>query len=431
MDERTNRTKAEQDRKPALYTHFQPEAPAKTRSGVRLFIGLVVLAVLAFLAYRIVQTMQTVPPPTGRFVQTGPQPVGAATIGTGNIRVIVNALGTVTPLATVTVRTQINGQLTEVGFKEGQAVKKGDFLAQVDPRPYQLLQAQYEGQLAHDEGLLNQARADLVRYQNLLKQDSIARQQAENQVYVVQQYEGTVKTDQALIDQQKLNITYTHIVAPVDGRVGLRLVDPGNYVQTSDTNGIAVITRLQPISVVFSIPEDNLPPVMSELRAGTTLTVTAFDRANVHELGTGQLSTTDNQIDTTTGTVRLRAQFENQDETLFPNQFVNVQLLVKTLQGVVTVPTSAVQRGAPGTYVYVIKADNTVAVRPVTLGTTDGDMVEVQSGLAPGERVVVDGADRLRDGARVTSPADGGGGAAAPAGAGGETPRRQRSKKGQ
>jgi multidrug efflux system membrane fusion protein len=280
-------------------------------------------------------------------------------------------------------------------------VKKGDFLAQIDARPYEILKAQYEGQLARDQGALAQAQMDLERYQNLVQQNSIARQQADDQVFVVQQDEGTVKLDQAQIDAQALNIAYCHIVSPVTGRVGLRLVDPGNYVQTTASSGIAVVTQLQPITVIFSVPEDDLPEIMPQLNAGAALQVVAYDRANVHVLATGRVAAVDNQIDTTTGTVKVRAQFDNTDNALFPNQFVNAQLLVQTLQNVVTVPTSAIQRGSPGAYVYVINADNTVAVRQIKVGATDGSMTAVNSGLAAGENVVVDGTDRLRDGLHV------------------------------
>jgi multidrug efflux system membrane fusion protein len=340
----------------------------------------------------------------GRNQQAAAQSVGAATVGQGDIRVVVNALGTVTPIATVTVQTQIDGQLQQVGFTEGQMVKQGDFLAQVDPRPYQLLQAQYEGQLAHDQGLLAQAQVDLVRYQKLAEQNSIARQQYEDQVYIVQQYQGTVKLDQAQIDQQKLNVIYCRIVSPVTGRIGLRLVDPGNYVQTNNSTGLAVVTQLQPITVIFPIPEDNLPDIVPQLYNGAIFEVSAYDRANVKQLATGRVIALDSQIDTTTGTVKVRAQFDNSDNVLFPNQFVNAQLLVKTLNNVVTVPTAAIQRGAPGAYVYVVNADNTVSVRPIKIGPTDGPMAAVNSGLSAGERVVVDGTDRLREGARVIVP---------------------------
>ncbi len=367
---------------------------------------------LAFAVYETARWIKSAPS-GGRSPQNALQSVGAATVATGNIREIVNALGTVTPIATVTVQTQINGQLTDVGFAEGQLVKKGDFLAQIDARPYQILKEQYEGQLAHDEGLLAQAQMDLARYQTLAQQNSIAKQQAEDQVFIVQQYKGSVQQDQGLVDSEALNVSYCHIVSPITGRVGLRLVDPGNYVQTTSSTGIAVITQLQPITVIFSIPEDDLPEIMPQFNAGTPLIVTAYDRANLHLLATGKVSAVDSQIDTTTGTVKVRAQFDNADNALFPNQFVNARLLAETLQNVVTVPTSAIQRGSPGTYVYVVNADSTVSVRQIKTGAVDGDLTEVRSGLVSGERVVVDGTDRLRDGLRVSVAAEAGQPAAA------------------
>ena len=406
MDERTRKTDddlAPDVRRPAS----EPDVKTQWRSKFRIGAALIAL-LLAFLTYQTVRWVSSAPPAAGRFPQGGLQTVGAATVVLGDIRVIVNALGTVTPLATVTVQTQINGQLTEVAFTEGQLVKKGDFLAQIDQRPYEILKAQFQGQLAHDEGVLSLEHLDLKRYQTLAQQNSIARQQADNQVFVVQQDEGTVKQDQALIDAQTLNITYCHIVSPITGRVGLRLVDPGNYVQTTSSGGLAVITQLQPITVIFTLPEDDLPEIMPQLSAGKTLAVTAYDRANLHPLGTGLVSAVDNQVDTTTGTVKVRAQFDNTDNALFPNQFVNARLLVKTLQNAVTVPTPAVQRGSPGAYVYVINADNTVAVRPITTGAVDGNLTAVNSGLAAGERVVIDGTDRLRDGLHVIVAVDNG-----------------------
>jgi multidrug efflux system membrane fusion protein len=379
--------------------------------------------------------MRSPSPAGGRFPQGAVQTVGAATVTLGNIRVIVNALGTVTPLATVTVQSQINGYMTQVAFTEGQMVQKGDFLAQIDQRPYEILKEQYEGQLAHDQGLLAQAQLDLKRYQTLAAQNSIARQQAEDQVFIAQQYEGSVKQDQGLVDAQALNIAYCHIVSPVAGRVGLRLVDPGNYVQTTSTTGIAVITQLQPITVIFTLPEDDLPEIMPQLNAGTVLPVTAYDRANLRQLATGKVAAVDNQIDTTTGTVKIRAQFDNTDNALFPNQFVNARLLIKTLENAVTVPTSAILRGSPGAYVYVINADDTVSVRQITTSAVDGNVTAVTSGLAAGDRVVIDGTDRLRDGLKVTVATDqaaaskGAGGGAAGAGQRGEraTGRNQNS----
>jgi multidrug efflux system membrane fusion protein len=427
MDERTRTTDNELAptfRRP----ESEPDVKSRPFSKVRFIIGVLVVVALAIAGYEIVHTMKPAPAPGGRNQGAVQQSVGAATVGPGNIRVLVNALGTVTPIATVTVQTQIDGQLTQVAFTEGQMVQKGDFLAQIDPRPYEISKAQFEGVLAHDQGLLAQAQMDLKRYQTLAQQNSIARQQSEDQVFIVQQYEGSVKQDQAQVDAQALNIAYCHIVSPVTGRVGLRLVDPGNYVQTSSSSGLAVVTQLQPITVVFSIPEDNLPQIVPKLNAGTKFQVTAFDRANIKKLATGQVAALDNQIDTTTGTVKVRAQFDNADNALFPNQFVNVQLLVDTLANVVTVPTAAIQLGAsnntastgtnsPATtslsnpsstasqasssYVYVVAANSTVTVRPIVIGPTDGTMTAVTSGLSAGDVVVVDGADRLRDGLHV------------------------------
>ncbi|MFZ0374891.1 MAG: efflux RND transporter periplasmic adaptor subunit [Xanthobacteraceae bacterium] len=413
MDERTRRT--DEELTPNMRrTAPPPDVVAKPRTRFWIGVGLIAI-LLAVAVYETVHWLKSAPS-GGRFPQGALQSVGAATVGTGNIREIVDALGTVTPIATVTVQTQINGQLTDVAFTEGQLVKKGDFLAQIDDRPYQILKEQYEGQLAHDEGLLAQAQMDLTRYQTLAQQNSIAKQQSEDQVFIVQQYKGSVKQDQGLVDSEALNIAYCHIVSPVTGRVGLRLVDAGNYVQTTSTTGIAVLTQLQPITVIFTIPEDDLPDIMPQFSAGTTLTVTAYDRANIHLLATGKVSAVDNQIDTTTGTVKVRAQFDNTDNALFPSQFVNARLLVETLENVVTVPTAAIQRGAPGTYVYAINADSTVSVRQIKTGVVDGNLTEVKSGLTPGDRVVIDGTDRLRDGLRVSvAPEAGEAAGAAPA----------------
>jgi multidrug efflux system membrane fusion protein len=433
MDERTRRTDKglrDQDLAPGarrvIPDPFKPWVKAPPRSRLRSGVGLIVLLLIAFGIYETARWVRTATPPGGRFPQGAVQTVGASTAVLGDVRVILNELGTVTPLATVTVQTQINGQLTEVGFTEGQLVKKGDFLAQIDPRPYEYLKEQYEGQLARDQGLLAQAQMDRKRYETLAQQNSIARQQAEDQVFVVQQYAGAVKQDQGLVDAQALNISYCRIVSPITGRVGLRLVDPGNYVQTTSSTGMAVITQLQPISVVFSVPEDELPDIAPQFAAGTPLLVTAYDRSNLRQLAVGKVSAIDNQIDTTTGTVKVRAQFDNESDTLFPNQFVNVRLLVKTLQNVVTVPTSAIQRGAPGAYVYVINADNTVSVRQVLTGPVDGNVTAINSGLSAGDRIVTDGTDRLRDGLKVTIAGDAGE-TGTPAGAPGPVPSRGQS----
>jgi len=382
-------------------------AMAKPKAPVWRWVFVLAIAALivASIVYQSITFLHQPQTRRGRFGDAGtPQSVGVATIHRGDIRLVVNALGAVTPLNTVTVNSQISGQLMSVGFKEGQLVRKGQFLAQIDPRPYKIALEQYQAQLARDEATLKQAQMDLARYKTLSDQTSIARQTYEDQVWVVKQDQGTVDSDKAQIKAQQLNLAYCHIVAPVDGRVGLRLVDPGNYVQVGSTTGIVVITLLNPISVVFSVPEDSLPAIMARVHAGASLPVVAFDRANVKQLATGQFFSIDNQVDTTTGTVKLRASFDNAADALFPSQFVNVVMTLDTEKNVVTVPVAAVQRGAPGTYAYVLGSDNTVAVRTITLGAQDGGFYAVQSGLSPGERVVTEGADRLREGAHVNVP---------------------------
>jgi membrane fusion protein, multidrug efflux system len=342
------------------------------------------------------------PPPQRRADFAATMPVVAATAETGDIDITLTALGTVTSLATVTIRSQISGYLIRVAYEEGQLVKKGDLLAEIDSRPYELALANAQGTLERDKALLTTAQLDLKRYQDLAKTNAIPRQQLDTQTSLVAQYQANILSDQAQIDTAKLNISYCHIVAPVSGRAGLRLVDQGNYVTAGDATGLVVITQLQPISVIFTTAEDNLPQIQKRLRAGATLPATAFDRTGTTQLSVGALKTLDNQIDTTTGTVKLRALFANQDDHLFPNQFVNIRLLVDVDRGATVIPTSAVQRGAPGTYVYLINADSTVAVKPITLGTSSGERVAVRSGLSPGDRVVIDGADKLRGGSKVT-----------------------------
>ena len=294
--------------------------------------------------------------------------IKAATIGRGDIRVIVNGLGTVTPLATVNVVTQINGQLTQVAFREGQMVKKGDFLAQIDPRPYEILQAQYEGQLYTTRDCSTRRKSIWPATKRCCGKIRSRGRPRRIRSISSSRHQGSVKTDRALIDAQKLNLIYAHIISPVDGRVGLRLVDPGNYVQTSTTSMIAVLTQLQPITVIFPVPEDELPNILPKVNAAVPLQVDAYDRANVTKLATGRLLTIDNEVDTTTGMVKLRAQFENTDNKLFPSQFVNANLLLDTLRDVVTIPTAAIQRGAPGAYADVVGADNKVAVHVLKLG---------------------------------------------------------------
>jgi membrane fusion protein, multidrug efflux system len=338
----------------------------------------------------------------------GPTAVAVATATAGEIAVKLPALGTVTPLATVTVKTQISGQLQHIAFREGQLVHQGDFLAQIDPRPYQSALDQAQGNLKRDQALLANARLDLKRYQDLLAAGLAAKQQLDTQQALVQQYEGAVATDQAQVNLARLNLRYTHITAPVTGRVGLRQVDEGNYVTAGDANGIVVVTQLQPVSVIFPMPEDNLPAIQKRLRARAVLTVEAYDRANTTKLADGRLQSLDNEIDTTTGTIKMRALFDNQDGALFANQFVNIRLLREVLQDQVIIPVAAVQHGAPNgvnsTFVYLVGADSTVSVRPVTLGAADGERVAVASGLKAGDVVVTEGGDRLRDGATVLLP---------------------------
>jgi multidrug efflux system membrane fusion protein len=374
-------------------------APQTRRRGwLRWLIVLVLAVIAAWLLYRLFAA----PAPAAR--ATPPQTVGVAKAETADMDVTEQGLGTVTPLATITVKTQINGLLQSLGFNEGQIVQRGQFLAQIDPRPYQAALDQAEGALRRDQALLAQARRDDERYEKLNRQDSISRQQAEDQLFLVHQDEGLVASDQGTAEAQRVNLIYCHITAPVTGRVGLRQVDAGNYVQTSDTNGLVVVTQLQPISVIFTLPEDDLPAIMAQLRAGVTLGVTLFDRANTTQIATGTLETVDNVIDTTTGTVKLRAIFANADTALFPSQFVNATLLVSTVKGAVTVPNAAIQTGAPGSFAYVVGADSKVSVRKLRLGVADASRTQIISGLQAGETVVVDGVDRLRDGARVTLP---------------------------
>ena len=383
-----------------------PSPPARRRGWRWAVIGAAVAIAVAIVVYRSVTFVSQPPQQQGRrrFQEGNNQPVGVAHIDRGDIRLSLRALGAVTPLATVTVTTQISGYLMSVAFKEGQLVKKGQLLAQIDPRPYEVALEQDEAQLARDEATLKQAQMDLTRYETLSGQQSIARQTYEDQVWTVKQNQGTVDFDKAQIKAQQLNLTYCRIVAPTDGRVGLRQVDPGNYLQTGSSTGIVVLTVLKPTTVEFAVPEDSVPQVIERVHAGAELQVTAFDRANVTQLAVGQLAAVDTQVNNTTGTVMLRANFDNADEKLFPSQFVNVVMLLDTLKGVVRVPTRAVQRGAPGSYVYLVDAQNTVAVHPIKLGEQDGDFFAVLAGLSPGDVVVTDGADRLRDGAKVSIP---------------------------
>jgi multidrug efflux system membrane fusion protein len=355
----------------------------------------------------------------------GPLPVGVAVARTGDIRIFISGLGSVTPEATTVVKSRVNGQLMKLHFQEGQVVKAGALLAELDPRPYQVAVTQAEGQLIKDTALLKAAQIDLQRYRTLLAQDSIASQQVDTQAALVKQYEGVVKSDQGALDSARLQLTYSRITAPISGRLGLRQVDLGNVVQSSDTNGIVIITQLQPITSVFSIPEDNIPSVMKQIQAGKKLATDVWDRDQKNKLDSGALLTIDNQVDSTTGTVKLKAEFPNANYALFPSQFVNVRMLLDTRRDAIVIPNAAIQRGANGNFVYVVKADHTVTIRPVTAGPAEGESTAIDNGIAIGETVVVDGIDKLKEGAKIEPVTRGGPAAATTAtGAGADSPRK-------
>jgi multidrug efflux system membrane fusion protein len=328
-------------------------------------------------------------------------PVQAKVLVAGDLRIFIDALGSVVPKSSVVVHTRVDGELMSVNFTEGQVVKKGDLLFQIDPRPYQVALTQVEGQLAKDKATLVSAMKDLVRYQSLVKVGSVSAQQLDDQVSLVEQAKGSIKADQGQVDSAQLNLTYSRVTAPSSGKLGLRLVDPGNIVHASDTNGVVVINQFQPIYVTYSIPEDSVPSVLKQTHAGNVLQVAALDRAQKNTLDNGQLVSLDNSIDPTTGTLKLKAQFANTSENLFPSQFVNVHMLVETQHNVPLLPSAAIQRGANGTFVFVVNADSTVTATPVTLGAVDGDNTGVISGVNAGAQVVFDGADKLKDGGKV------------------------------
>jgi membrane fusion protein, multidrug efflux system len=411
---------------PAALEHSRPVAPKQIQHDLsppprrRGWVWLVILAILAAVAYwqwpqlkgffaSSDSQSQASAKGSGRTRGTGGglSQVVAAKATKGDIRVYFTGLGAVTPIYTVTVKSRVDGQLMKIQFKEGQLVHQGDLLVEIDPRPYEVQLEQAEGQLIHDEALLKNAHLDLDRYKTLMKQDAIPEQQLNTQEALVTQYEGTIRTDQSQIDSAKLNLIYCHITSPITGLVGLRLVDPGNIVHATDTNGLLVITQLDPISVIFTTAEDQLPPILDRMHAGQQLMVEAWDRELKNKLAEGKLETIDNQIDQTTGTLKLRAVFANGNGKLYPSQFVNARLLVQQKHNITLLPNAAIQRNAQGTYVWLVKPDQTVTVQTITVGTTEGDQSEIIAGLDPGDAVVTVGVDRLEEGGKVNAQVPG------------------------
>jgi membrane fusion protein, multidrug efflux system len=398
-------------KQPNLRVEPQATASKPARSGKRWFWILVLVLVCAGGWYIWMKGSLTpaaagsAPPKGGKKGGSGAVPVVAVKAKRGSIGVYINGLGNITPIYTDMVKSRVDGELMDVHFKEGDIVHKGDLLIEIDPRPYQVALEQAEGQLARDQAILENAKVDLDRYASLLKQNAVNEQQWATQKAMVGQTEGIVKTDQGVINADKLNLTYCKITASITGRVGLRLVDPGNIVHAADTNPMLVITQVQPISAIFTVAEDDLPRVLRKLAAGQHLQVEAYDRAGPvtgSKLGTGTLETVDNQIDPTTGTLRLRANFDNSNNLLFPNQFVNLRLLLEVKGGVILVNSAVIQRTTTTTYVYVVKDDKTVTVRPITVGITEGDYTEIPSGLDAGDVAVMTGVDKLSEGTPVT-----------------------------
>ncbi|HEX3175225.1 MAG TPA: MdtA/MuxA family multidrug efflux RND transporter periplasmic adaptor subunit [Methylomirabilota bacterium] len=378
--------------------------PVRRRSS-RLWIILLALVCLvglgAWIAHGRQSRIQPAKPAASAAPQPRPVPVVVAPVRIGDLNVFLTALGSVSPLNTVTVKSRVDGQLMQTHFTEGQIVHAGDLLAEIDPRPYQAQLAQAEGQVARDQANLANARLDLERYQRLAAQEMIARQQLDTQQMVVNQAEATMKMNAGNIEAIKLQLTYCRITAPITGRVGLRLVDPGNVIKASDPGGLVVITQLEPIALVFSVPEDSLRPILKRFRSGSRVVVDAYDREGRTRLATGVLAAIDNQIDPTTGTVRMKASFDNKDGALYPNQFVNARILVDVLHEALLAPAEAIQRGPEGAYVYLVKPDKVVQMRRVQVGPSEAGTVALTSGVAAGDALVVDGAEKVQNGARV------------------------------
>jgi multidrug efflux system membrane fusion protein len=410
--------------------HQKMLPPPEKKSRAWLWIIIIIAlgaAAYQFLILPRLNNAQTTAAPGGKGGGKkggGTIPVVAARAKSGPIGVYYSGLGVVTPIYTVTIKSRVDGQLMKILYKEGESVHEGDVLAEIDPRPYQVQLEQAEGQLNKDKATLDNARIDLQRYQTLWSQKAIPQQQLATQEATVIQDEGALKSDQAQIDSAKLNLVYSKITSPITGVIGLRLVDPGNIVHATDTNGLLVITQVQPISVIFTIAEDQLQPVLKKMRSGQQLKVEAWDRELTNKISTGYLATHDNQIDQTTGTLKLRAMFDNKDDSLFPNQFVNARMLVEQKNGVTLVPGAAVQRNSQNIFVYIVKPDQTVTVKAVTVGTTEGDQAEITSGVKPGDVVVTDGVDKLQEGTRVNAKIPGETPAVSE-----ESPRSKRGKK--
>lgn len=397
----------------------QPSDPHNEKKGSTWVWVLVIVLVLGAGGYYFLRQTKQKSSTTQADAAPRAVPVSTAAARKGDIGVYINALGAVTPVYTDTITSRVQGQIVDVYYKEGQLVHKGDPLLDIDPRPYQAQLTQAEGQLAHDQALLNEAKIDLTRYQSAFSQNAVAKQQVDDQEQTVLQYEGTVKNDEGTVENAKVNLVYCHITSPIEGRVGLRLVDPGNIVQANSTTALVVVTQLQPITVVFSVAEDYLPQIEAQLRKGHSMAVDALDREQQKKIASGTLLTLDNQIDPTTGTIKLKAIFPNQDGALFANQFVNARLLVDTTQDAILIPAAAIQRNANGAFVYVIKPDQTASIRNITVGTTDGDTAAVQ-GVQPGELIATKGFEKLQDNARVAIQGQGNGQGQSNAGADGQ-----------